>query len=134
MKRPCAALGAAAIALTLVAPGEARTDGGGPKQFVVVFTGESGLPVNAARLVGDAGGAVTAMLPQLGAVRATSARGDFAVAVAANSQVAAAGPDTVRQLLLADDPGVGASRPAPAAPSGGDPLSGQQWDKARIEA
>lgn len=134
MKRPLAALGAAALALTLVAPGSARTDGAGPKQFVVVFTGETGLPANAARLVSDAGGTMIAALPQLGALRATSSRSDFAAALAASSQVVAAGPDVVRQLLPSNDSGGGAPRPAPAASGDGDPLSGQQWDKARIDA
>src|SRR2546429_6517953 len=105
MKRPLAALGAAALALTLVAPGAARTDGGGPKPYLVVFTGESGLPSNASKLVAEAGGAVAVTLPQLGAVRAISARGDFASALAASSQVAGVGPDAVRQLLPPADAG-----------------------------
>src|SRR5207244_2226395 len=134
MKRPLAALGAAALALTLVAPGAARTDGGGPKPYLVVFTGQSGLPANASKLVSDAGGTVTATLPQVGAVRASSARGDFATALAASSRVAGVGPDAVRQLLPGDDAGGSAPRPAAAPSSGGDPLSGQQWDKARVDA
>ena len=133
-KRPLAALVAAALALTLVASAGARTDGGGPKQYLVVFTTESGVPAGAAKLVANAGGTVTATLPQLGALRATSARGDFAAAVAASPQVFAVGPDTVRQLLPANDPGDSAPRPAGAPSSGGDPLSGQQWDKARLNA
>src|SRR5919199_2085725 len=99
MMRPLAALGAAALALTLAAPGGARTDAGGPRQYVVVFTGAGDLPANAAALVAGAGGTMTATLPQLGAVRASSARADFAAAVAASPQVFGAGPDAVRQLL-----------------------------------
>ncbi|TMK95993.1 MAG: hypothetical protein E6G42_00685 [Actinobacteria bacterium] len=136
MKRPIAALGVAALALTLVAPGSARTDGGGPRQYLVVFTGESGVPTTASRLVADAGGTITATLPQLGAVRASSARPDFAATLSSNAQVAAAGPDVVRRLLPADDGRAGAgprAAPGPAS-SGGDPLSGQQWDKARLAA
>src|SRR5256714_8091281 len=134
MKRPLAALGAVALALTLVAPGSARTDGGGQKQYLVVFTGQSGLPAKASKLVADAGGAVTATLPQLGTLRASSARGDFAAALAASSQVAGVGTDAVRQLIPSDDAGGSAPRSATAPSSGGDPLSGQQWDKARIGA
>ena len=134
MKRPLAALGAAVLALTLAAPGSARTDGGGQKQYIVVFTGQSGLPTNASKLVADAGGAVAATLPQLGALRASSARGDFAAALAASSQVFGVGTDAVRQLIPSDDAGGSAPRPAATPSSGGDPLSGQQWDKARMDA
>src|SRR5205814_43329 len=80
-KRLLVALGAAVLGLTLVAPAGARTDGGGAQRYVVLFTGTSGLPPNASKLVTDAGGTITSALPQLGAVRATSARGDFAAAV-----------------------------------------------------
>jgi subtilisin family serine protease len=128
------ALGAAALALTLVAPGDARTDGGGPQRYVVLFTGTSGLPANASKLVAGAGGTVTAALPQLGAVRVSSARGDFAAALASSPQVAGVGADAVRQLIPSGDAGGTAPRPASAPSSGGDPLSGQQWDKARIGA
>src|SRR5919204_490267 len=135
MKRPLAALGAAALVLTLAGPGAARTDGGGPQPYVVVFAGLSGVPANASQLVADAGGTVTATLPQLGAVRASSARPDFAAALTASPQVVAAGTDVVRRLLpLADAGGGGAPAGAAAALPGGDPLSGQQWDKARLEA
>jgi lantibiotic leader peptide-processing serine protease len=134
MKRPFAALGAAALALTLVAPGSARTDGGTTTGYLIVFTGESGVPANAARLVANAGGTVTATLPQLGAVRASSARADFPAAVGASPQVFGVGLDAVRQLIPGDDGGGSAPRLADAPSSGGDPLSGQQWDKARIDA
>jgi lantibiotic leader peptide-processing serine protease len=133
-KRPLVALGAAALALTLAAPGGARTDGSGPQRYVVLFTGTSGLPANASKLVAAAGGAVTATLPQLGAIRVSSVRGDFAAAVAASPQVAGVGVDAVRQLIPSGDPGGSAPRPATAPSGGGDPLSGQQWDKARIGA
>jgi subtilisin family serine protease len=133
MKRPLVALGAAALALTLVAPGSARTDGGGPKDYLVVFTSVS-VPTTAAGLVAGAGGIVTATLPQLGAVRASSARPDFATAVAASPQVFGAEPDAVRQLLPGDDAGGSVPRPAAVPSTGGDPLSGQQWDKARMDA
>jgi lantibiotic leader peptide-processing serine protease len=133
-KRPLVALGAAALALTLVAPGGARTDGGGPQRYVVLFTGMGGLPANASKLVADAGGTVTTTLPQLGAVRVSSARDDFATVVASSPQVAGVGVDAVRQLIPSDDAGGSAPRPATAPASGGDPLSGQQWDKARIGA
>jgi lantibiotic leader peptide-processing serine protease len=133
-KRPLVALGAATLALTLAAPGGARTDSGGPQRYVVLFTGTSDLPENASQLVADAGGTVTATLPELGAVRVSSARGDFATAVAASPQVAGAGVDTVRQLTPSGDTGGSAPRPATAPSSGGDPLSGEQWDKARIGA
>src|SRR5919198_41905 len=133
-KRPFVALCAVTLALTLVAPGGARTDGGGPQHYVVVFTGVSGLPASASELISAAGGTVTATLPQLGAVRASSARGDFAAALAARPQVAEVGVDAVRQLIPSGDPG-GSAPPLGAPPSsGGDPLSGQQWDKARIGA
>jgi lantibiotic leader peptide-processing serine protease len=133
-KRPLAALGAATLALTLAAPGGARTDGGGPQRYVVLFTTTSGLPANASKLVAAAGGTVTATLPQLGAVRVSSASNGFASAVAASPQVAGVGVDTVRQLIPSGDAGGSAPRPAAVPSSGGDPLSGQQWDKARIGA
>jgi subtilisin family serine protease len=133
-KRPFVVLGVAALALMLAAPGGARTDGGGPQRYVVLFTGTSGLPANASQLVSVAGGTVTATLPQLGAVRVSSARDDFATALAASPQVAGVGVDAVRQLIPSNDAGGGAPRPATAPSSGGDPLSGQQWDKARIGA
>jgi subtilisin family serine protease len=128
------ALCAATLALTLVAPGGARTDGGRPQHYVVVFTGVSGLPASASELISAAGGTVTATLPQLGTVRASSARGDFAAALAASPQVAEVGVDAARQLIPSGDPGGSAPRLGAAPSSGSDPLSGQQWDKARIGA
>jgi hypothetical protein len=101
--RPLAALGAAALALTLVAPGSAWTESGGPQRYVVLFTGTSGLPADAAKLIAVAGGTVTAKLPQLGAVRVSSARADFAGALASSPQVAGVGVDAVRQLIPIDD-------------------------------
>ena len=133
-KRSFVALGAAALALTLAAPGGARTDGGGPQRYVVLFTGTSGLPANASKLVADAGGTVTATLLQLGALQVSSASGGFAATVSASPQVAGVGVDAVRQLIPSGDAGGSAPRPAGAPSSGGDPLSGQQWDKARIGA
>src|SRR5919198_2193828 len=133
-KRPLVALGAAALALALAAPGGARTDGGGPQRYVVLFTGTSGLPANASKLVAAAGGTVTATLQQLGAVRVSSARGDFAAAVASSPQVAGVGVDAVRQLIPSGDAGGSAPRPAAAPSTGGDPLSGQRWDKAQMDA
>jgi lantibiotic leader peptide-processing serine protease len=133
-KRSLVALGAAALALTLAAPGGARTDGGGTQRYVVVFSGVSGLPANASKVVALSGGTVTSTLPQLGAVRASSARDNFAAMLAASPQVAAVGVDAVRQLIPSGDAGGGAPRPAAVPSSGGDPLSGQQWDKARIGA
>src|SRR5439155_8339448 len=51
-------------------------------------------------------------------------------------QVVAAGPDVVRRLLPQQDGGTGGAAVGGgiSAPPGGDPLSGQQWDKARLEA
>ena len=46
-KRPLAALGVAALALTLAAPGGARTDSSGQQRYVVVFAGVSGLTAGA---------------------------------------------------------------------------------------
>ena len=54
--------------------------------------------------------------------------------MAASSQVFGVGTDAVRQLIPSDDAGGSAPRPAATPSSGGDPLSGQQWDKARMDA
>jgi subtilisin family serine protease len=48
--------------------------------------------------------------------------------------VAGVGVDAVRQLIPSGDAGGSAPRAATAPSSGGDPLAGQQWDKARIGA
>ena len=54
--------------------------------------------------------------------------------MAASPQIAGAGLDAIRQLIPSDDAGGSAPRSATAPSSGGDPLSSQQWDKARMGA
>ena len=115
------------------------------KRWVVVFNQHNALPKNVERMIADAGGTITARLPQIGAIGATSSEPDFAAKLAAQPQVQAVSEDIEVQMIPAagsvESPGITAHESqGPAEPAGPDPQPGteplynQQWDKMRMNA
>lgn len=121
--------------------------GDGAKRYVVVFNGSNGLPNDVAKLVTDAGGAISTPLPQIGALEATSSDPGFAAKVARSPGVSEVSEDVEVQMIprsfdvsliaVADASGT----PGPSEPPGPDnqaggsePLYNQQWDKMRMNA
>ncbi len=113
------------------------------REWVIVFNQPNGLPQNVDSLVANAGGAVTARLPQVGAIAATSGDLAFAATLACNPQVQAISENVV-QRLIPEDQGLDAldadNNGGQASPAGPDPQPGydnlynQQWDKMRMNA
>ena len=126
-----------AATLTVTAAAAARTDGdSSSKRYVVAFAQPSGLPADAAQLVGSAGGAISTSLPQVGGLRVTASNPGFASAMLASPEVLAVDVETAWRMTPRDDAGGAApARPSRLDPVGGmDPLYGQQWDKLRLDA
>ena len=119
---------------------------GGAQNYVVLFTSPSGLPKDVDRMVAKAGGTVTARLPEIGAIGASSNNPEFAAQVESDPSVKAVSADNEVQMIPASgsiEPGdVNALESAggPAEPAGPDPQPGteplynQQWDKMRMNA
>ncbi|HUR00001.1 MAG TPA: S8 family serine peptidase [Gemmatimonadaceae bacterium] len=112
-------------------------------RYIVLFKGRD-LPVDADKIVSEAGGTSAALIPQLSAIAVTSSDPDFAAKVARHKSVEAAGPDMV---ISVNPPSINAFANAqqpgsqgPAEPPGRDPQRGseplynQQWDKMRMNA
>ena len=118
----------------------------GTQNYVVVFNAPSGLPKDVDRLVVKAGGTVTARLPEIGAIGASSSNPEFAAQVESDPSVKAVSEDNEVQMIPAsgsiEPAGVNALESAggPAEPAGPDPQPGteplynQQWDKMRMNA
>ncbi len=147
-KRPFGLILALALALSFVLPAvsfgpSASANAGVVREWVVVFNQPSGLPQNVDSMVANAGGSITARLPQVGAIAATSDNPDFAAILTRNPQVQAVS-ENVEQQLIPEDQGLSAldadnngGQPSPAGPDpqpGSEPLYHQQWDKMRVNA
>jgi subtilisin family serine protease len=115
------------------------------KRWVIVFNQPNGLPNTVERIVANAGGVITARLPEIGAIGARSSDPAFAAKIAAEPQVKAVSEDVQVQMIPAGGSHeVGAvnthETPGPAEPAGPDPQPGteplynQQWDKMRMNA
>jgi lantibiotic leader peptide-processing serine protease len=120
---------------------------GETKRWVVIFHLTGSIPAGARESVAAAGGTVTAELPEIGVLAATSDNPDFPTQMAQNKKVADVTEDvemqfipTAEQMHLqavdADAAGAG-----PVEPPGDDTQTGPdpfynpfQWDKKRIRA
>jgi len=111
------------------------------KRYAIVFRQSGSLPADAERLVADAGGVITMLLPQIGVVAATSDDPGFASVVAADARVEAVGEDGELEVdtpakeavdqSAAEDHGL--EEPTGTDPQPGtDNLYAQQWDKMRM--
>ena len=120
----------------------------GTKRWVVIFHTHSSLPSNVAKRVADAGGALAAELPEVGAVAAVSSDPDFAEKMAKDSSVSDVAEDievqfipTAEQMNLQEAGDPSASADSPVEPPGSDAQTGSepfynafQWDKKRMRA
>ena len=120
---------------------------GETKRWVVIFHLPDSIPSDARDSVAAAGGAVSAEMPEIGALVATSNNPAFATEIAKNKKVAEVTEDIEMQFIptpeqmhaQAVDPN--ASGDGPAEPPGSDAQTGPdpfynpfQWDKKRIRA
>ena len=117
-----------------------------PTPYVIVFSQTSGIPKGARFEVEAAGGKVVALLPELGALAATSNNPDFAADIGSLPSVKAVSEDLpVRMIPRGEGTDaafalVDAAETGPAEPPGSDPQPGteplysQQWDKMRMNA
>jgi lantibiotic leader peptide-processing serine protease len=115
------------------------------KRWVVIFHQPSGIPVGARESVAAAGGTVTAELPAIGVLAATSSNPGFATAMATNKRVAEVTEDVEMQFIPTPEQmhaqAVTADAAGPVEPPGDDTQTGPdpfynvfQWDKKRIRA
>lgn len=114
------------------------------KRWVVMFHSQSSLPSNVNKRVADAGGALVAQLPEVGAVAVTSTNPNFAADMARDSSVSDVAEDIEMQMIPSPDQmnAQVVSESAVEAP-GDDTQTGPpgeffytpfQWDKRRIRA
>jgi lantibiotic leader peptide-processing serine protease len=114
----------------------------GGTRWVVMFHTQSSLPSNVDKRVADAGGAIVAKLPELGAVAATSNNPNFAADMAKDSSVSDVAEDIELQMIPSPDEMhaqvVGESpveAPGDDTQTGPDPFYNPfQWDKKRVRA
>ena len=111
-------------------------------RYVVVFKGQ-GLPRDVERIIADAGGTISASIPEIGAIQVTSGAPDFETRIGLSSTVQAVSPAVILHMIPEPEasPAVDASEsPGPTEPAGPDPQPGtdplynQQWDKMRMNA
>jgi len=120
---------------------------GGSKNYVVVFNQPSGLPQNFDRLVGSAGGVVTARVTEIGAIGVSSSDPEFVAKIQAQSQVKEVSEDIEVQMIpeaasvesfavnSQEDGARGPEEPTGPDPQpGSEPLYREQWDKMRMNA
>ncbi|MDT4897696.1 MAG: hypothetical protein QOH25_2773 [Acidobacteriota bacterium] len=115
---------------------------GETKRWVVLFHTQSSLPSNVAARVANAGGTLTAELPEVGAVAATSSNPNFASDMAEDSSVSDVAEDIEVQMIPSPDQmRAQVANESAVEPPGGDAQTGPdpfynpyQWDKKRIRA
>jgi subtilisin family serine protease len=124
-----------------------KVSASGETRWIVMFHTQNSLPSNVAKRVADAGGAVLAELPEVGAVAATSINPNFAADMAKDSSVSDVVADvelqvpTAEQLKAESADSISASGDGPVEPPGSDAQTGSepfynafQWDKKRMRA
>lgn len=112
------------------------------KQYIIVLHTPSMIPASFEKAVQNAGGTVTARLPQIGTLGAASDNPDFATAIAADNNVDSVTEDVQYQMIptpeqmnaqVMTDSTV--TPPGSDAQTGPDPFYNPfQWDKKRIRA
>jgi lantibiotic leader peptide-processing serine protease len=115
---------------------------GEAKRWIVLFHTQSSLPSNVEKRVADAGGTLTAQLPEVGAAAVTSSNPNFAADMAKDNSVSDVAED--QEVLRIPDPNqmhVQAAGEGPVEAPGNDTQTGPdpfynpfQWDKKRIRA
>lgn len=117
------------------------------KRWVVIFHQQSSLPSNVGQRVANAGGTLTAELPEVGAVAATSNNPNFAADMAQDHSVSEVAEDVEVQMIpdaeQMNAQEVNAEGDGPVEAPGDDTQTGPpgdffyapyQWDKRRIRA
>ena len=123
--------------------------GGVSKRWIVMYRQQGRLPADVDVAVADAGGTITARLPEIGAIGVTSSNADFDRAINRNANVLFAVEDRIVQVLPSptgrfrdldagaiDTAGAGpVEAPGSDAQTGPEPFyNAFQWDKKRMRA
>ena len=139
MIKQFAILGATAV---LSLAGSAFADG---NKYIILLHTPSMIPASFEKAVQDAGGTITARLPQIGTLGVESANPNFVAAMQANSTVEDITPDIQYQMIptpeqmhlqaAPDDLNSTVEAPGPDTQTGPDQYyNPYQWDKKRIRA
>ena len=114
------------------------------KPYIVLLKGQGFISASFEKAVTDAGGTITARLPELGAVGVSSDNPNFAAAIKANNSVEEINDDAMFQMIPTPEqmnvtagPSEDAATqaPGPDTQTGPDPFyNPYQWDKKRIRA
>jgi len=133
-----------AVAAVVIPASASGTRAAGPTQYTIAFTNANGLPGNVDQLIANAGGTITARLPEIGGLGVVSSDPNFLANINKLSSVKAAGESAIASVI---DPGVSDVGTASATDNGGtgsptgsdaqampDPLGSEQWDKKKMNA
>ena len=112
------------------------------KKYIIVLHHQNQIPASVERAIQDAGGTITAKIPQIGALGVESANPDFAAIMAANKSVDQVSEDIMyRMIPTPEQMGLKAAGDGPVEPPGDDTQTGSepfynpyQWDKKRMRA
>ena len=112
------------------------------KQYAIVLKHRSSIPAAVETAIQNAGGTVTARIPQIGALGAESANPNFAAQMAADRNVDEVSEDVRYQMIpTPEQMNVQPMADGPVEPPGDDTQTGPdpfynpfQWDKKRIRA
>jgi subtilisin family serine protease len=132
-------LGTLAVVAFLVTGGAGTAGDGASLNYTVAFNQPTGLPANVDQLVANAGGTITLRLPEIGGIGVRSANPNFAVDIAKDATVKAAGVSATTSLIDpvvqdADNNGGTYSPPGSDAQGMPDSLGYEQWDKKKLNA
>lgn len=121
---------------------------GGVKRWVIIYHQQNAVPSDADRSVGQAGGTITARLPEVGAAVAESSNPNFVADMSRDPKVSDVAEDIQIRMIpnweqlhgqVLNDTDLAAA--AAAQPAGGDAQTGPdtfynafQWDKKRMRA
>jgi subtilisin family serine protease len=112
------------------------------KKYIIVLHSQNMIPSSLEKAIQDAGGTITARVPEIGAVGAESANPNFVAAMQANKNVEEIDEDVLYQLIptpeqmnLQPVPADAVTSPGPDTQTGPDSFyNPYQWDKKRIRA
>src|SRR3954451_80447 len=147
MRKGFLALTALVVAVGVFAVAGAATGETAPVQYTVAFSNPNGLPANVDQLVANAGGKITARIPEIGGIGVSSSNPNFASVMGANASVKAVGQSVVASIGPTMEPANLDVQAADAGDNGGtysptgsdtqampDSLGYEQWDKKKLNA
>src|SRR3954452_4131940 len=147
MRKGFLALTALVVAVGVFAVAGAATGETAPVQYTVAFSNPNGLPANVDQLVANAGGKITARIPEIGGIGVSSSNPNFESVMGTNASVKAVGQSVVASIGPTMEPANLDVQAADAGDNGGtysptgsdaqampDSLGYEQWDKKKLNA